>query len=123
MPFLQIFTTVTRAQIPENFGPLLAKALSSVMRNKPVERIAIQVTTDQYMSLGTKDDIPLALVYMRSIGSMDLEDNRQTVKTVTDYINQKLGIEPSNIRMVLQNHSTDTIAMNGKLACDILAQK
>lgn len=122
MPFLQIFTNVSRSKLAENFGPLLANILSETMRNKPVDRVMIQVATDQYLSLGTTNNVPIALVILQSIGSMDLDDNRKTINVVTKFINEKLNIEPSNIKMVFRNHSIETIGSNGKLFCDLMPQ-
>lgn len=120
MPFLQIFTNVSRSRLVENFGPLLAKIVSENMRNKPVDRVMVQVATDQYLSLGTTDNIPIALVILQSIGSMDLDDNRKTINAVTKFINENLNIESSNIKMVFRNQSIETIGSNGKLFCDLM---
>lgn len=124
MPFLHIFTTVSRTKIPDNFGPMLVRLLSATLRNKKPESIAVHVACDQYITIGENDATePIALVYLRSIGSMDFVDNRITVRTVTDYIHNNLGIEPSRIRMILQNYSTDMVAAGGELVCDRLQQK
>lgn len=123
MPFLQIFTTISRTKIPENFGPLLAREASNGLRGKTVEKITVQITPEQYLSIGEQENVPFALVYLQSIGSMDVEDNRQTVKIITDIIHSKLGIEPNHIRMVFQNLSPDTVGVQGKLAMDLMQAK
>ncbi|XP_075588666.1 uncharacterized protein LOC124497152 isoform X1 [Dermatophagoides farinae] len=106
---------------PHNFGPMLARLLSQTLRNKTADRVAVHIVGDQYISIGdNQEQQPIALVYLRSIGSMDFPDNRKTVRAVTDYIHTNLGIEPSRIRMILQNYSTDMIASGGQLVCDQL---
>ena len=125
MPFLHIFTTVSRTRIPENFGPILAGLLSKTLRNKTADSISVHISSDQLISIGdrtiTNNDLePIALVYLRSIGSMDFADNRKTVKTLTDYIHNNLKIEPSRIRIILQNYQTDMVSVEGKLICDRL---
>ena len=127
MPFLHIFTTVTRTRIPENFGPILAGLLSKTLRNKTADSISVHISSDQLISIGDKTITnnenglePIALVYLRSIGSMDFADNRKTVKTLTDYIHNNLQIEPSRIRIILQNYQTDMVSVEGKLICDRL---
>ncbi|UXI14161.1 macrophage migration inhibitory factor [Sarcoptes scabiei] len=107
--------SINQNKIPKNFGPTLASVLIGSLRNKPIESISIQITSDQYISLGSNDDEPSAIVYLRSIGSMDLDDNRKTVRSVTDFIHSKIGIKTDNIRMVLQNHSIDTIGKELKI--------
>ncbi|OTF78957.1 macrophage migration inhibitory factor-like protein, partial [Euroglyphus maynei] len=106
-------------QPPPPYTPL--RLLSATLRNKKPESIAVHVACDQYITIGENDATePIALVYLRSIGSMDFVDNRITVRTVTDYIHNNLGIEPSRIRMILQNYSTDMVAAGGELVCDRL---
>ena len=51
---MQIFTTLSRSQVPENLGQMAAVALSKTLRNKPIERICVQVVTDQMIFSGTK---------------------------------------------------------------------
>lgn len=52
MPFLQLFTTLSRSQVPENLGQVLAQTLSTTMRNKPLERICVHISTDQLIFSG-----------------------------------------------------------------------
>ncbi|KAH9414252.1 hypothetical protein DERP_008447 [Dermatophagoides pteronyssinus] len=101
--------------------------LSSTLRNKTADSIAVHISSDQLISIGDKTITnnenglePIALVYLRSIGSMDFMDNRKTVKTLTDYIHNNLQIEPSRIRIILQNYQTDMVSVDGKLICDRL---
>ena len=54
MPLMQIFTSLSRSQVPENLAQLAAKALSNTMRNKPLERICVHVNTDQMIFSGKK---------------------------------------------------------------------
>ncbi|KAI2801192.1 hypothetical protein RDWZM_009541 [Blomia tropicalis] len=125
MPFLQLFTTLSRSQVPENLGQVLAQTLSTTMRNKPLERICVHISTDQLIFSGSHNETngPLAYGVLRSIGSVELEDNRRTVEAITRIIHEQLKVPQQEIRFLFDDYSPEKVAMNGKVVTDILAGK
>ncbi len=66
---------------------------------------------------------PSAVADLRSIGSLNLEDNRKTAEVITDLLHQQLNIPKSEVRMFFNDYKPDMVAMDGKVITDILAGK
>jgi hypothetical protein len=52
MPFLQIYVTLPATKVPENFQLKTAQILTQVLKNKPMDRIVVQLFTDQKIFAG-----------------------------------------------------------------------
>lgn len=125
MPLMQIFTNITRSQVPDNFGHLAAEVLHRTLRNKPIERITVHVATDQLIFTGSSGGTtaPNAYAIVRSIGSVSLEDNRKTIAEMSKLVSEKLSVPANEFRMLFVDHKPDTLGLGGKIAADQLAGK
>lgn len=125
MPLMQIFTNLTRTQVPDNFGHLAAQILHQTLKNKPIERIVVHVATDQLIFTGSSggNTAPNAYAIVRSIGSVSLEDNRKTIAEMTKLVSEKLLVPSDEFRMFFFDHKTDTIGFNGQIVADQLTGK
>ena len=54
MPFLQFFTTLSANKVPKDFPQRTAQLLTQVLRDKPMDRIAVHLATDQHIFSGKK---------------------------------------------------------------------
>jgi len=66
---------------------------------------------------------PTAFAVLRSIGSVDLEDNRKTVQVLTDLLHEQLKVPKSEVRLFFNDYHPDKVAFNGKVITDMMAGK
>ena len=128
MPLLQIFTSTPQSAIPPTFTRNCAIALSGVLSNKPLEQIAVHIVGDQQFFIGwnveAPETTPFAYAILRSIGSLSLEENRQTVAVLTNVLHEQLGIpRESKILIFFNDCKPDQVGMAGRMITDVIAAK
>ncbi|XP_071093140.1 macrophage migration inhibitory factor-like [Haliotis cracherodii] len=92
MPIFLLFTNLPASAIPKGFLLETTKMISKTVR-KPEEGVAVRIHPDQMMSHGGTTD-PCANSELQSIGHMGNEENIQMSKDISEFLKQKLGIDP-----------------------------
>ena len=60
---------------------------------------------------------------LRSIGSVDLEDNRKTMEAITDLLHEQLDIPKGEVRLFFSDFSPDMVGLSGRVITDVLASQ
>ncbi|XP_048237296.1 macrophage migration inhibitory factor-like [Haliotis rufescens] len=92
MPVFLLFTNLPASAIPKGFLLETTKMISKTLR-KPEERIAVLIHPDQMMSHGGTTDL-CANSELQGITNMGNKENIQMSKDISEFLQQKLGIDP-----------------------------
>ncbi|CAD5232409.1 unnamed protein product [Bursaphelenchus xylophilus] len=110
MPVLEIRTNLKKEQVPNGFLLKAAETIAQVT-DKPIERVACHVQTDQLMSFGGSES-PCGSVTIRSIGNVkDRLD--KLAKELTDLIVKELVIPSDRFYILFQELGVDDVAHKG----------
>ncbi len=145
MPFLQFYTTLPLNKIPENFQMKTAELITQVMKNKPIEGIAIHLLTDQKIFAGIYILIKtyftlISYIYfksmdlflgsdpmgnehnaycvLQSVGEVSADENRKTVEALSQYVHKELGIKADQFRIFIIDLDPNLYGRKGILAAD-----
>lgn len=113
MPYLQLFTNVSRSSIQPDLPVKLAETLSKNLE-KPIERIRVHVVPEQILFFGSNSDEPCAVVTLCSIGKVNLEINEKNSRDIMAILTQELGIPPQRQNIVFEDLKPENVGVNGK---------
>ncbi|XP_046335815.2 macrophage migration inhibitory factor-like [Haliotis rufescens] len=92
MPCFLLFTNLPASAIPKGFLLETSNVIAKAIR-KPETYVMVRIHPDQMMSHGGTTDA-CANSELQSIGHMGKEENIQMSKEISEFLQQKLGIDP-----------------------------
>lgn len=90
MPHFRIETNVPSKNIPSDFAKKLCELIATTL-GKPLNFTVVTVVGDAQISWGGVDE-PSAQATLMSIGSLDVEKNKQYSKVFYEFISKQLNI-------------------------------
>ncbi|XP_048237297.1 macrophage migration inhibitory factor-like [Haliotis rufescens] len=92
MPVFLLFTNLPASAIPKGFLLETSAVIAKAIR-EPESYVTVRNHPDQMMNHGGTTD-PCANSELRSTGHMGNEENIQMSKEISEFLQQKLGIDP-----------------------------
>ncbi len=62
---------------------------------------------------------PKAYGILRSVGCVSAEENRKTIKALTEHVNKELGINENEFRLFFIDLDPNLCGKSGKIFCDL----
>ncbi|CAD5223991.1 unnamed protein product [Bursaphelenchus okinawaensis] len=116
MPVLEIKTNLAKDKIPADFLKSAADKCGQVT-DKPLERVACHIQTDQLMTFGGSDS-PCASITIRSIGNIK-DRSDKIAKELTDFLAASLGIGSDRFYILFHDMGSDDVAHKGLVVTEL----
>ncbi|XP_046335813.2 macrophage migration inhibitory factor-like [Haliotis rufescens] len=111
MPCFLLFTNLQASAIPKGFLMETSTVIAKAIR-KPEIYVTVRIHPDQMMSHGGTTD-PCANSELQSIGNMGNEENIQMSKEISEFLQQKLGIDPKRNYIKFTNMKPLEVGFDG----------
>ncbi|TMW65365.1 hypothetical protein Poli38472_008007 [Pythium oligandrum] len=114
MPFIKVFTNVSRAQINSKqalaaFTTALSQGLD---RSEAVVRVLLKLDSELAMGNSTE---PCAIIHIGSMANINADSNPKTIRLVTDVAEKTLLAPGSRVLVTLEQLEPSNCGVNGEM--------
>ncbi|XP_022110627.1 uncharacterized protein LOC110990101 [Acanthaster planci] len=123
MPILEIQTNLNADALPSDFCVKLVEMSASIFK-RPKHAMLVALSTDERLYAGVDGTDPVFLMRVINADAFeDADENRQTIKALSDFLSGEIGVPEKSIRIILVNAPSTCVGISEGLLADVIQER